>query len=229
MLAGTRVQAGDECVVCHGSGIATKPVEVRRGYVQGASPSASLMLLEVQGASGLGADEDTETFTRRHILTEHQAVREMPDGLLAELLTRLRRQMAMAREDNLTDWALDWTRERYETADREWRWRTRAADKGGSQIDRSAQWRERVEKVKASIDLAMLIAYECDGAKPAGLGKWVCCCPFHLDKSPSLSIDVAKGLWHCHACNVGGDAFTYAEMRYGLDFAGAVRHLEQRL
>lgn len=229
MVAGVRVEAGDECVVCHGSGIATKPIELRTGYLQGAAPSASLMLLEVRGSAGLGADDDGDAFARRHVLTEHQAVREMPDGLLQEHLTRLRRQLVMAREDNLTDWALEWTRERFDIADREWRWRQRAADKGGTQVDRSAQWRERVEKVKASIDLAMLIAYECDGAKPAGLGKWQCRCPFHLDNSPSMSIDVAKGLWHCHGCGVGGDAFTYAEMRYGLDFAGAVRHLEQRL
>lgn len=30
-------------------------------------------------------------------------------------------------------------------------------------------------------------------------------CPFHQDKSPSLSIDATKGLWHCHAgCGSGG-------------------------
>ncbi len=30
-------------------------------------------------------------------------------------------------------------------------------------------------------------------------------CPFHQDKSPSLSIDATKGVWHCHAgCGSGG-------------------------
>jgi DNA primase len=30
-------------------------------------------------------------------------------------------------------------------------------------------------------------------------------CPFHQDDTPSLSIDPAKGLWHCFGCGVGGD------------------------
>lgn len=34
--------------------------------------------------------------------------------------------------------------------------------------------------------------------------KGVVKCPFHDDSTASLSLDTEKGLWHCHACNVGG-------------------------
>jgi hypothetical protein len=30
------------------------------------------------------------------------------------------------------------------------------------------------------------------------------CCPFHDDKTPSMSINLKAGTWFCHACNVGG-------------------------
>lgn len=34
--------------------------------------------------------------------------------------------------------------------------------------------------------------------------KTVCCCPFHEDKHPSMSVDVAKGVWYCFVCGFGG-------------------------
>ena len=33
--------------------------------------------------------------------------------------------------------------------------------------------------------------------------KTVCCCPFHEDKHPSMSVDVAKGVWYCLVCGFG--------------------------
>jgi len=34
-------------------------------------------------------------------------------------------------------------------------------------------------------------------------------CIFHEDKSPSLSLNLKKGLWFCHSCNKGGSIFDY--------------------
>lgn len=31
-----------------------------------------------------------------------------------------------------------------------------------------------------------------------------CVCPFHEDKNPSMSVNVDKQAWHCHACDIGG-------------------------
>lgn len=166
--------------------------------------------------------------TRYLVAQERWAIATMPDGLLAELLARLRRQLVMAGEDDLPGWLLELVHERFDLAQREWEWRKRAAERGGPKL-LVGDWRERVERVKRESDLALLIAYECDLARPSGPGKWMCRCPFHPDKNPSLSIDVEKGLWLCFGCQAGGDCFTYVELRYGLDFASAVRHLEQRL
>lgn len=203
-------------------------IPIQRAYVQGPMPPWPIAVVVYQGHSGFWF-QDQEKFCQRFEIKERDAVREMEDGLLVELVTRLRRQLVMATEDRLADWALAWVRQRYEDATRELTWRRRAVPGGGDELDRRTAWRDRVEAIKRDVDLAMLIAHECEGAKPAGLGKWQCRCPFHADRSPSLSIDVEKGLWVCHGCNVGGDCFTYIELRYGLDFAGAVRHLEQRL
>jgi hypothetical protein len=153
----------------------------------------------------------------------------MEDGLLMEHVARLRRILVMADEDRLPDWFTDLTRYRHGYAADELRWRQRAGDKGADRIAASVAWRERVDRVRSSVDLVMLIAHENDKARPVGRDKWKCCCPFHPDKEPSLDIDTTKGVWICRGCNVGGDAFTYVELRYGLDFKGAVAHLEQRL
>jgi hypothetical protein len=34
-------------------------------------------------------------------------------------------------------------------------------------------------------------------------------CPFHPDKRESLSLNLRKGLWHCHACNIGGGLIAF--------------------
>ena len=43
--------------------------------------------------------------------------------------------------------------------------------------------------------------------------KYMVCCPFHQEKTPSFEIDTVKGLYHCFGCGKSGDAFTLvAEM-----------------
>ena len=43
--------------------------------------------------------------------------------------------------------------------------------------------------------------------------KYMICCPFHQEKTPSFEIDTVKGLYHCFGCGKSGDAFNLvAEM-----------------
>lgn len=231
MTAGRLYEQGDVCPSCDGTGRLPAPLEERfGGYIDGPEPAARDWLVHVKGASGLAALDDKETrlFSDRFMIREREALRDMEDGLLVEHLARLRRQLVMADDDGL-DFLKQLTRERFSLADWELRWRNRAGDKGADRVAAEVAWRERVQRIRESVDLALLIAHENNGARPVGRNTWKCCCPFHDDRSPSLDIDVVKGVWFCQVCQIGGDAFTYVEMRYGLDFAGAVRHLEDRL
>jgi|DEB0MinimDraft_10_1074344.scaffolds.fasta_scaffold01950_13 hypothetical protein len=36
-------------------------------------------------------------------------------------------------------------------------------------------------------------------------------CPVHDDRTPSASVNRAKGLWHCHACGAGGGAIALVQ------------------
>ena len=55
--------------------------------------------------------------------------------------------------------------------------------------------------------------------------EWVTRCPFHDDRRPSLRVNSAKRLWHCHVCGIGGDAIAFVMRRQGLDFTAAVREI----
>ena len=55
--------------------------------------------------------------------------------------------------------------------------------------------------------------------------KHVCKCPFHEDKSPSMSVDVERGLWFCHACNFGGSVVDLVMRIKGLTVKQALREM----
>jgi DNA primase len=53
-------------------------------------------------------------------------------------------------------------------------------------------------------------------------------CPFHEEKTPSLSIDPARGLYHCFGCGKGGDIFAWVQETQNLDFREAIEFLARR-
>lgn len=53
-------------------------------------------------------------------------------------------------------------------------------------------------------------------------------CPFHQEKTPSLSIDGARGLYHCFGCGKSGDVFRWVQDTQGLDFRESVEFLARR-
>jgi DNA primase len=64
--------------------------------------------------------------------------------------------------------------------------------------------------------------------KPAGRERWVGACPFHADRTPSLSVHPTY--FHCFGCGIGGDVFELARLVLGLrgheaTFRDAVRVL----
>jgi len=53
-------------------------------------------------------------------------------------------------------------------------------------------------------------------------------CPFHADRTPSLSVSPAKQLWHCFGCGAGGDVFAFLQKFEGLSFGELLRRLGVR-
>lgn len=50
-------------------------------------------------------------------------------------------------------------------------------------------------------------------------------CPFHEDGTPSLSVNMARGVWYCHGCGASGDGIAFVQRLKGLDFPAAVREV----
>jgi DNA primase len=55
--------------------------------------------------------------------------------------------------------------------------------------------------------------------------EWKGLCPFHSEKSPSLHVNDATGLYHCFGCSAGGDAIRFVMETEGLRFNDALRWL----
>jgi DNA primase len=62
----------------------------------------------------------------------------------------------------------------------------------------------------------------------AGGGNLKGICPFHDEKSPSLSVSPQRGLFHCFGCGAGGDVIRFVERIEHLDFSDAVERLANR-
>ena len=88
--------------------------------------------------------------------------------------------------------------------------------------------KERIERIKSTIDLKDYIANATGGIfKKNGKG-YVCRCPFpdHEDKTPSFIVTPKENLWNCFGCNRGGDIFKFDELYFNLDFIQSVKKHE---
>jgi DNA primase len=86
--------------------------------------------------------------------------------------------------------------------------------------------REDIERIRDKTDLVELAA---EVTKVKRSGRTVMAvCPFHQEKTPSLSIDPARGLYHCFGCGKGGDIFAWVQETQNLDFREAVELLARR-
>ncbi len=50
-------------------------------------------------------------------------------------------------------------------------------------------------------------------------------CPFHVEKTPSFSVNEKKGLYHCFGCGVGGDVINFIMRYQNVDFLEALEML----
>ncbi len=86
--------------------------------------------------------------------------------------------------------------------------------------------RDDIDAVRDKTDLVEL-ASEITKVRRSGRST-MAVCPFHSEKTPSLSIDGARGLYHCFGCGKSGDVYRWVQETQGLEFAEAVEFLARR-
>ncbi len=85
---------------------------------------------------------------------------------------------------------------------------------------------EALDAVREAIDIVD-IASEHTKVERRGQ-RFVALCPFHKEKTPSLSLDPERKLYYCFGCGAGGDALGLHMELTGDNFATAIEHMANR-
>ena len=86
--------------------------------------------------------------------------------------------------------------------------------------------RSEIDRVREATDIVELVS-EVTKVKRAGRS-YMAICPFHEEKTPSMSLDRARGFYHCFGCGKGGDVFGFVEETQGVDFRDALEILARK-
>jgi hypothetical protein len=87
--------------------------------------------------------------------------------------------------------------------------------------------KEGIERIKASNDLAAVVAERGIQAKRKGRVV-VARCPFHEETTASFTITPSKGLFHCFGCGAAGDVIGFVTKYDKLSFRAALEVLARR-
>jgi DNA primase catalytic core len=97
----------------------------------------------------------------------------------------------------------------------------------------AVELRELRDEIRRVIDYRSFFLRYCPDARPAGKRLHTHCpIPSHQHTgkgSPSLSIDLARGLFHCFSRGEGGDAFEFYRQMHNVSFAQAVSRMARDL
>ncbi|WP_169975374.1 DNA primase [Campylobacter sp. RM16191] len=64
-----------------------------------------------------------------------------------------------------------------------------------------------IEKLKEQADIIDIVGHYIPLKKSGS--NYVCVCPFHDDKNPSMSVSPSRGIFHCFSCKAGGDVIKF--------------------
>ena len=81
--------------------------------------------------------------------------------------------------------------------------------------------------VKERVNIADVVG-EHVTLRPAGGGTFMGLCPFHEERTPSMSVRPAVGAFHCFGCGEGGDVIAFVMKVEQLTFQEAVEQLASR-
>jgi DNA primase len=85
---------------------------------------------------------------------------------------------------------------------------------------------ESKDRVRDAVDFHGLVAERTDLRRMGS--QWIGLCPFHDERSPSLSVDPVKKVFFCFGCGEKGDVFDFVQKTQGLDFVQALEFLADR-
>lgn len=80
-----------------------------------------------------------------------------------------------------------------------------------------------LNRLHEEVDIVDVISQYIDVRKVGA--NYMALCPFHDDKTPSMSISATKGLYHCHACGASGNAIRFIMEYERLPFLEATQKL----
>ncbi len=82
-----------------------------------------------------------------------------------------------------------------------------------------------IDDLKTRADLVRIIEPYAPLKKKGA--NWMGCCPFHQEKTPSFSVNPAKGFYKCFGCAKGGNCFTFVMEMEGLNFPEAIKRVAE--
>jgi len=84
------------------------------------------------------------------------------------------------------------------------------------------------EIVKQQADIVRVVG-DYVKLRKAGAQNYSGLCPFHGEKTPSLSVHSTRQFFHCFGCGVSGDVFAFVQKIENITFPEAVRAVAQKL
>ncbi len=81
-------------------------------------------------------------------------------------------------------------------------------------------------RIKEQADIVQIIGESVE-LKKAGV-RFLGCCPFHNEKTPSFSVHPGQQFFHCFGCGASGDVFEFQMKYHNMDFPTAMKELARR-
>ena len=87
---------------------------------------------------------------------------------------------------------------------------------------------QTIDAVLDRADIVTIVSEAVPDLKRKG-STYVCCCPFHQEKTPSFHVSPARQTWHCFgACQEGGNVIKFVMKHENYTFPQAVKSLAKR-
>lgn len=85
---------------------------------------------------------------------------------------------------------------------------------------------ELIEEIRQKNDIVDVISGYV-GLQKKG-GNYVCCCPFHSEKTPSFSVNRSRQIYKCFGCGEGGNVVTFVMKYENCTFPEAIKQLAEK-